>query len=277
MPDAATWRYRRSGLLRKEIIVEIGCTVLDISELETVNAAGYDYLEMKGKYLAYLTESDFRQVCKSLQEKDFLCRGLNAYCPKDIVIAGPGYDRKQAEEYANVCAARAAAVGVDFVGIGSPQSRMLPDGFSRKKADRQLEDFLKVTAERFEKFGIRICLEPLAPCYCNYINTMEEAAVIVERIGWEMIGLVADFYNMEYTQEADRDMASFLPWLYHVHISDDAGGPERRSYLKKERTAVHRRRLRRLYEDGYRGAVSVELDVPAALSYAKQSLDILRW
>lgn len=249
---------------------------MDISELETVYAAGYDYLEMKGKYLVYLSESDFRRVCKSLLEKNFLCRGLNAYCPKDIVMAGPGFDLKRAKEYASACAARAAEVGTGCVGIGSPQSRMLPDGFSRKKANQQLEDFLKATAESFGKFGIRICLEPLAPCYCNYINTMEEAAEIVERIGWEMIGLVADFYNMEYTQEADRDMTSFLPWLYHIHISDDAGGPDRRSYLREERAAVHQKRIRRLYESGYRGAMSVELDVPASLTYARQSLGILR-
>lgn len=249
---------------------------MNISELETVKAAGYDYLEMKGKYLVCLDESDFLKVCRDLQESRFLCGGLNAYCPKEVVIAGPGYDLRRVKEYADACATRAAAVGVRRVGIGSPQSRMLPDGFDRKKANLQLMDFLKATAESFGKFGIRICLEPLAPCYCNYVNTMEEAAEIVDRIGWETIGLVADFYNMEYTQEADRDMTPFLPWLYHVHISDDAGGPDRRSYLKEERARVHQARINRLYDSGYRGAVSMEMDVPASLTPAIQSLEILR-
>lgn len=256
--------------------MKIGCSVLDISELKTVKAAGYDYLEMKGKYLAQLTEADFGRVYRCLQERQFLCGGLNAYCPEAVVIAGPGYDRKRVKSYAEVCAARAAAVGVRVVGIGSPRSRTLPEGFARQKADQQLMDFLKTTAESFGKFGIRICLEPLAPCYCNYINTLGEAAEIVDRIGWENIGLVADFYNMEYTQEADGDITPFLPWLYHVHISDDAGGADRRSYLKAERACAHRARIVRLYQSGYRGAVSMEMDVPASLAPAIQSFELLK-
>lgn len=256
--------------------MRIGCSVLNISELEVVRAAGYDYLELMGKYLVRLEECDFSQIRRILEEKTFICGGLNAYCPKDIVIAGPEYDLKKAGKYAEFCALRASVIGVECVGIGSPQSRRLPPAFGRKKADQQLRDFLKTTAEAFGKFGIKVCLEPLAPCYCNYINTIEEAVEIVEGIGWENIGIVADFYNMEYTGEADRDMKAFLPWLYHVHISDDAGGPDRRSHLKRERAAIHQERIGRLYESGYRGKVSVEVDLPVCPPSAGQSLAILR-
>lgn len=256
--------------------MRIGCSARDISELEVIRAAGYDYLELMGKYLVRLEEHDFAQMCGSFQEKQFSCGGLNAYCPEDIVIAGPGYDLKRAKEYADICARRASVIGVKCVGIGSPRSRRLPQGFGRKKADQQLEDFLRATAEAFGRFEICVCLEPLAPCYCNYINTLEEAATVVERIGWKNIGLIADFYNMEYTGEGDRDMRGFLPWLYHVHISDDAGGPDQRGYLKKERALLHQKRIKTLYKNGYRGNVSMEVDVAASQTAAGRSLEILR-
>ncbi len=255
--------------------METGCSILDISELGTVKEAGYDYLEMMGKYLVGMDEQDFSLVERALYENAFPCGGLNAYCPESLVIAGPGFDRKRAGEYAAICARRAGAIGVKCVGIGSPRSRRLPEGYDRKVADRQLIDFLKETAEAFGKQGIRVCLEPLAPCYCNYINRLEEAADLVDGIGWENIGLVGDFYNMEETGEADQDLSRFRR-LCHVHISDDDGGPWSRSYLKKERRKLHQIRLNRLYENGYKGAVSLEIDVPAQLERAKDSIRIMK-
>ncbi len=264
------------GKLRGDYFVKIGCSVLDISELGVVKRAGYDYLELMGKYVARLSEREFGQVLKLLEEEGFYCEGLNAYCPEEIVIAGPGFDLGRVRDYAGICAPRAAMLGVNCVGIGSPRSRDLPAGFHRKTADRQTVDFLKATAEVFGRFGIRVCLEPLSTCYCNYINTLTQGAEIVERIGWENIGLLADFYNMEQEGEADRDMESLLPILYHVHISDDAGGPDRRSYLKESRAHIHRRRVGRLYEEGYTGSVSVEIDVPADPSDARHTLSLLK-
>lgn len=261
--------------IRRDGKVEAGCSILHISELETVKAAGYDYLEMMGKYLVGMDERDFYLAERTFYENDFPCKGLNAYCPESLIIAGPGFDRKRAGEYASFCAERAGAIGVKCVGIGSPRSRRLPEGYERRLADRQLTEFLKETTDAFGKKGIRVCLEPLAPCYCNYVNSMAEAAELVDRIGWENIGLVADFYNMEQTGEADGDLGGFAK-LYHVHISDDDGGPLCRSYLKKERKALHQSRLSRLYQGGYTGAVSLEIDVPAQPERAKCSLVIMK-
>ena len=66
---------------------------------------------------------------------------------------------------------------------------------------------MKSTADAFGKYEITVCLEPLAPCYCNFVNTLEEAAEIVKEIGWKEIRLIADYYNLEYVNEADKDMS----------------------------------------------------------------------
>ena len=108
------------------------------------------------------------------------------------------------------------------------------------------------------------------------INTLEEAAEIVDRIGWEEIRLVADFYNLEYVGEADADLSCFLPLLFHVHISDDEGSPDRRSCLKPERRSIHQTRIRHLYGQGYCGAVTLETDTPAEEKKVEQSLLIIR-
>ena len=109
--------------------METGCSILHISEVETAKAAGYDYIEMAGKSLVQMDGRDFWHVEKILYENNFLCKGINAYCPESLIMAGPGFDLKRAEEYARLCAGRAGAVGVKRVGIGSPRSRRLPEGY----------------------------------------------------------------------------------------------------------------------------------------------------
>lgn len=251
--------------------MKTGCSILKREEIQIARDAGYDYLELRGKYLAFIGSEEYDFLRADLERVQISCMGLNAYCPKEIVMAGPGYDRKKTEQYAKHCAERAAKLGVKCVGIGSPESRKLPKDYSLRRAQWELREFLKSTADAFGKYGITVCLEPLAPCYCNFVNTLEEAAEIVAEIGWEEICLIADFYNLEYVNEADMDMSRFLPLLYHVHVSDDDGGPERRSYLKEEKREIHQTRIRQLCNIGYDGAFSLEVDIPIERKKAEQS------
>ena len=89
-------------------------------------------------------------------------------------------------------------------------------------------------------------------------------------------GIIADFYNMEYVGEADLDMKDFMPYISHVHISDDDGGPDKRSYLKPERARVHQERIQNLIKAGYQGAVSLEIDCRIDPDRAAESLAIMR-
>lgn len=255
--------------------MKTGCSILNKKEIRIAKDAGYDYLELRGKYLAFMEKEEYDSIRAELDRERISCIGLNAYCPKEIVIAGPGYDRKTAGRYAKHCAERAAKLGVRCVGIGSPESRKLPKDYSLSRAQWELREFLKSTADAFGKYEITVCLEPLAPCYCNFVNTLEEAAEIVKEIGWKEIRLIADYYNLEYVNEADKDMSRFLPLLYHVHMSDDDGGPGRRSYLREEKREIHQARIRQLCKSGYDGAFSLEIDVPLERKKAKQSCLII--
>ena len=141
---------------------------------------------------------------------------------------------------------------------------------------KQLKDFLKITAEAMGRYGITVCLEALAPCYCNFVNYAAEAVEITREIGWETVKVVPDYYNMEYTGEADFDMQGWIPDISHVHISDDAGSPSKRYFLRKEKFRIHEQRLHSLVLNGYKGAVTLEVDIPINLKEAERSLKLLK-
>lgn len=245
-------------------------------EISAVQQSGYDYYELSGRMVAGLTEGEFDALAVQVARGRIPCLGLNAYCWPSLVIAGPGADLRAAAEYAEHLAARAQALGVHIVGIGSPGSRTLPDGYDRQTAWTQALRFFQVTEEAFQKRGILVAVEALGFCYCNFINCLEEACRIAKEVGRPGIRIIPDLYNMEHSGEADIALQPYLPMIGHMHLSDDEGDPYTRSYLKNAKEAVHLRRLRALREAGYTGTVSLEVDVPYDDIRAKQSLAMLR-
>lgn len=254
----------------------VGCALVREQDALCAKEIGFDYVELMGKYLAGMPDQDFKKLRNILEQCALPCFALNGYCPKDIIIAGPGFNLKQVREYAKSCGERAGLLGVKYIGIGSPGSRNLPDGYHRETAKTQLCDFLEITADVMESYGITVCLEALAPCYCNFINRVGEAVEIVESLDNPNIRTVIDFYNMEYTKEADLNLARWLPFIAHGHISDDDGGPGRRYFLKKEKKEIHQRRLGSLCREGYKGGISIEVDFQMNREKAAESLKMIR-
>lgn len=259
-----------------KIRIKAGCTLQTPSDIMSAAECGFDYLEFMGKYLVSLSQNEFLSLQKKAEACSVRVLGMNGYCPETLKMAGPGFTPESIRKYAAECAQRGALLGAELVGIGSPKSRNLPAGYPRAEAVRQLKEFLKITAEEFGKYGMSVCLEPLAPCYCNFINYLPEAMAIVEDLGLENLGLVVDFYNMEFVNEADLDLKSFVKLIRHAHISDDDGSYDRRSYLKLEKKGIHTERIHRLYDRGYKGAITLETDCRIDRKRAEESLKILR-
>ena len=81
---------------------------------------------------------------------------------------------------------------------------------------------------------------------------------------------------MEYVNEADLNLKKYRGIIKHAHISDDDGTPSQRSYLKPEKEEIHRNRIRRLYENGYQGAISLEIDCRIDAARSARSLEIMK-
>jgi sugar phosphate isomerase/epimerase len=255
--------------------MKIGCVAAP-GDCDLILQAGYDYAELSGRYVYGLEPEAYRSLVTMVRGSGLPCLGLNAFCPPRVRIAGPGFSARGIREYAQALGDRAAELGVKYVGVGSPRSRDLPEGFDRKIAFLQAAEFFAITGEAFAPFGITVCVEALGPCYCNFINRLWEAKDLLLAAGMDNVRLVIDFYNMEHVGEADMDLESYLPYIAHAHISDDAGGPDKRWFLKSEKREIHLARVKRLKDLGYRGGITVETDLPADLSAAAETLAILR-
>jgi len=245
-----------------------------VSEVAEAKRIGYDYVDLRGRELAALSGEDFSALLAELKELELPCLNINAYCGPEIVIAGPGYDRAKSRAYAEALAPRAAALGVKCVGIGSPGSRQLPEGFDRALAQRQAAEFLRDAQEVFGAVGANAAFECLAWGMCNFVNLMSEAAEIARQAPGS--GLIMDFYHLELNGEGDMDLTPYVPMIFHAHISDDAGTVKRRTPLRPDKYALHAKRIRALIAAGYRGNLSLEPDGALDGAAAAESLAFLR-
>jgi sugar phosphate isomerase/epimerase len=254
---------------------EIGIAVINFDDLEKIPSLGFDYIEVMGKSIAAAGDLEFQVLRERIVSLDLKVYGLNAFCSPQIRMIGAEYDREAVEKYCKTVAERAAAIGAKIVGIGSPRSRILAPGYPKEKAEKEFIDFLTTACAACSPYGIRVCVEPLAGQYCNFVNTLEEALHYVDVLKDREMGIIADLYNMELDGRGDEDLSELASKITHIHTSDDDGSIWKRSYLDPERAEIHIRRIRDLVRAGYRGNLTLETDLGIECSRAAGSLEIL--
>ena len=164
-----------------------------------------------------------------------------------------------------------AELGGKYLVHGSPHQRRVEPGETRAAAmERACESFASI-AEDAAKAGVVYCIEPLSSEQTPLINTLEEAAALVDRIGSPAVRSMLD------CSSAGRMEKEPLPalvdrWLpkgviAHVQVNDrNRRGPGQ----GEQRFAPLFASLRK---NGYRGDVAVEPfdyvpDGPAAAARA---------
>ncbi|MDR1731737.1 MAG: sugar phosphate isomerase/epimerase [Synergistaceae bacterium] len=261
--------------------MKLGCCI-SIGQYDDLCALGYDFAELSGYETAGLSEADVSRLAGKIQERGVPCLGFNAYCRDNVPMVGPGYDRKKAREYAALLARRGNLLGAKNLGIGSPLARRLPKGYDLKKADEQMKEFLTITAEEADKWGMTVLYEALNPLTCDYgIGTLH-ALNMVETLSRENpnlknLAMVLDFHHKVLAGEAADDFAGAMPWVRHLHINGITED-KRKRFPEAADADFCRRALKAAEALGYDGTVSVEAD-PGEKSFledARRSLEILR-
>lgn len=150
----------------------------------------------------------------------------------------------------------AAAAGARVLVHGSPAQRSPQPGQSVADAAARLEEALARLAPHAAAAGVVYCLEPLSPAETPVVNTLAEAAAIVDRIGSPALRTMLDM-SAASQAEAAPPAAVLHRWLAsghiaHVQLNDrDRRGPG-------QGATRHAEVLRVLREARYEGWMAVE-------------------
>ena len=91
-----------------------------------------------------------------------------------------------------------------------------------EERDALLAEQLHLLAEAAARNGVTLLLEPVNRYESAYLNTLEHAVALCERVGHDALGVTADLFHMQLeersTPEAIRRAG---PWLKCLHVADN--------------------------------------------------------
>ena len=79
--------------------MEIGCCISS-GNIGKLPECGFDFVELPGKELFRMEPGQITALRRRLDKRNLRCKSLNAYCPENIIIAGPGQNLGEARAYA---------------------------------------------------------------------------------------------------------------------------------------------------------------------------------
>ncbi len=116
-----------------------------------------------------------------------------------------------------------ADLGGTYLVHGSPAQRRLDAADPAGSAERGIEAWAAVAAEA-ARAGVVYCVEPLAQRETNFVNTVAEAAAIVERIGSPALRTMIDTSaaGASEAEPVDALIARWMPTglVAHVQLND---------------------------------------------------------
>jgi sugar phosphate isomerase/epimerase len=195
---------------------------------------------------------------------------MNIFMPGDMKLVGPDVKEDVILAYANTVFERCKRAGVNMVVWGSGGARRVPDGFDHNKAKEQFIAIAGKVSLLAKKHNINLALENLNSTETNFVNTVEEALEVVNKVDQPNFWLCVDIYHMLMEGEQPAIIAKTKKKLIHCDIAEKVKrappgvlGDDFRPYLTE------------LKKVGYSGKIVLECrwdNLRAQLHSAKENL-----
>jgi len=158
--------------------------------------------------------------------------------------------------------------------FGSPKNRII--GIVPTDETKKIyQIFFKELGEYSKVKGVRLCIEANPTLYgADFINTLQEAQIIVEEVNSEGFCLHIDTGAMIINKETPEIIAGLTTIPVHYHISEPFLSE------KYDNSNFHKKSAKSLMNIGYKGHVSIEMSpkdkkteittkITAAIKFAK--------
>jgi D-psicose/D-tagatose/L-ribulose 3-epimerase len=173
-----------------------------------------------------------------------------------------------------------AIMGGNYLVHGSPKQRSVPAGMARDRAMALATECFARMGDEASQTGVVYCIEPLSRRETDLINTVAEAAAIVDQVASPGLKTMIDCSaaGQAEAQSIDALMAQWMPsgHIAHVQVNDpNRRGPGQGAmqFAPVLRTLMHMQAL-----GHYNGVVAVEpFDyVPDGLGCAARAIGYLK-
>ena len=162
--------------------------------------------------------------------------------------------RRKTAQYLGALAGFCAELGGKLLVFGSPRQRNLLPGVTPQQAMGYAAEVIRAALPVFEKAGVVLALEPLAPGVTTFMSTAAEAVALIKLVDSPLCLLNLDCLAMTTESKPIPELIrTNRQWLAHFHANDpNRQGP---GFGKLDFVPI----FEALQEVDYRGWVSVEV------------------
>jgi sugar phosphate isomerase/epimerase len=191
-----------------------------------------------------------------------------------LMITSPDEEvRRRTADYLGELARCCRDLGGDLMVFGSPQQRRIPQGHTREQAADFALDTFRRALSAIADYGVRVCLEPLAPTEADFLTTCAETVELLDRLDSPNFVLHQDVKAMSSESGPIPSLIrKYAGRIGHFHANDaNRRGP---GFGETDFRPI----LRALKETGYPGWVSVEVFdyTPDPDTIARESIRYLK-
>jgi D-psicose/D-tagatose/L-ribulose 3-epimerase len=236
-------------------------------QCEVAAQLGYDGLEVAPFTLAPnpmdITDTQAREFRRVAESHGLAITGLHwlLVAPAGLsIVADDALVRAETIRVMRRLVELCALMGGRYLVHGSPKQRSVPPGAKREAALQRATECFAQAAQAASDAHVVYCVEPLSRRETDLVNTVAEAAQIVDEINSTALRTMIDCSaaGQAEAQSVSELMAQWMPTghIAHVQVND----PNRRGPGQGEmKFEPILRTLRRMQAQGhYRGVVAVE-------------------
>jgi D-psicose/D-tagatose/L-ribulose 3-epimerase len=219
--------------------------------LERVRAWGFDGVEP----LVSADEPADLGIVRRMLDRADLARTTCCVLPREANLVSRQTEvRARGVEFLKKCAERTAELGASlmcgplYAGLG------VMTGARRTEEEwKWAVEGLQVAARRAREVGVTLCLEPLNRFETYFLNTLEDAARLVNGIGAPNVKVHFDTFHANIEERnPPAALRAVAPHLGHVHLSENDRGIPGTGHVDWQGT------FRALKEIGYDGWLTIE-------------------
>lgn len=201
------------------------CTKLQ--NIELIKSFGYDYIELKLRDVAEMTEAELSEARTILESHSMLAETYNLFCPPDINLSYAA-DEYEISAYTRRALANAQKLGGEIIVIGNGKLRNIPEEYSFDEGRDRFKRVLSLVSDIASDHNIKVAIEPLNTNETNLINTLSDASAICAEVGKPNLGFIADLFHMYKNGESVEEIEKYGDQIIHTHIArrnDMRGAP----------------------------------------------------
>lgn len=194
-------------------------------DIDTIAKAGFDCIEMHYREIIPMTDAEFAELKRKLEDSPLTAEVINNPLPLDKQIISPDFSIKDYIGHMELGAQRAAELGARYCNFGNGKTRSLPVDAAPdavKAARDKICGAIKYLCEINARYNITVLLEPLSPVVSNFILSVPEAIELAEELDIKNLKPFVDLRWFVDEKRSYDEIVKYSDQIQHIHIDNPA-------------------------------------------------------